>query len=119
MFDIPSCTVEDSHPSVCFFRDADGYFLILFREDKELNRLAGTIDDPVKYDTDNEQGYETEDDTAPVMKNEVTGTNDEYISNHDHSSKCHVLVFIDDSSDDICSSGTSVIVEYNTKAYAA
>ena len=53
------------------------------------------------------------------MEYKVTGADDEYITNHDHSSQRYVFVFIDNSGDNIRSSGTSVIIESNAQAYTA
>lgn len=97
VFAIPSGAVEYRYSAVCIFDDTVGYFVILLGEDKELDGLAGTVDNPVEHDTDDEQGDETEDYPAPVMEYKVTGADDEYITNHDHSSQRYVFVFIDNS----------------------
>ena len=80
--------------------------------------MAGTVDNPVEHDTDDEQGDETEDYPAPVMEYKVTGADDEYITNHDHSSQRYVFVFIDNSGDNIRSARTSVRRESNADAAA-
>ena len=53
------------------------------------------------------------------MKYKVTGTDNEYITNHNHSSKRYIFVFIDDGCDNICSTRTSIVVESDTEAYTA
>ena len=52
------------------------------------------------------------------MEYKVTGTDDEYIANHNHSSECHIFIFVNYGGDNICSSRTSVIVEHNAQTYA-
>ena len=53
------------------------------------------------------------------MKYKVTGTDNEYITNHNHSSEWYIFVFIDDSGDNICSTRTSIVVESDTQTYTA
>ena len=50
-FAIPSGAVEYRYSAVCIFDDTVGYFVILLGEDKELDGLAGTVDNPVEHDT--------------------------------------------------------------------
>ena len=43
----------------------------------------------------------------------------EHITNHDHPSKGYVFVFVNNSGDDIRSSGAAVIIESNAQTYTA
>ena len=94
--------------------------------------MTGTVDNPVEHNANDKQSDKTENNPAPVMKYKVTGTDNEYITNHNHSSKRYIFVFIDDGcdnietgvffkdhGDNICSTCTSIVVESDTQTYTA
>ena len=68
------------------FGDAVGNLFIIFGKDEELHRLACAVDDIIQHDTDDKQGYETENNPSPVIKYEVTGSDDDDVTCHDHTS---------------------------------
>ena len=53
------------------------------------------------------------------MEYKVAGTDDNYVTDHDHSSEWYIFVFVDDGCNDIRSTGTSVIIESDAQAHTA
>ena len=58
---------------MCIGNDAIGYLLVFFRKDKKLNRLTGTIHYQIEHIADDNQGYEPEYHSSPVVEYEITG----------------------------------------------
>ena len=96
-----------------FFRNAVGNLCIIFRKDKELYRLTGAVDYIVQNETDDKQGNETEYHSAPVVKDEIAWTDDNDITEHDHSSESNVLIFINNGCNDIGTTCAAVIIKYH------
>ena len=53
------------------------------------------------------------------MEYEVTGTDDNHIAKHHHTSQCDVFILMYDGGDDIRSSRASVAIEYDSEACTA
>ena len=49
MLRVPACAIENGYTTMCLTVDNIGYLVVLLRENKELYRLASTIDDVVEY----------------------------------------------------------------------
>ena len=86
----------------------------MFRENQELYRLSGTVDDIIYHDTHDKEYTEAEQHAPPVVENEITGRNDDNIAIHHHPSQRYILVLVDNPGDDIRSAGTTVVTEYDT-----
>ena len=83
---IPSYTIEYGHSAVGLFGYTVGNLFVVFRENKELYGLTGAIYNIVQNETDDKQRYEAEYHSSPVIENEITRTDDDNVTDHDHAS---------------------------------
>lgn len=116
---ITAYAVENGASAVQVVNDPFGYFVVLLREDEELDRLAVTVQHHVEHIITYKHLYKTENDLFDVMKQKKRRTDDEEIAEQQGATNGYILIFVDNSPDDIRTSRTAVCREYKSETGSA
>lgn len=115
---VPALAIEYCH-AVAALVDGIGKALVVAREDGELHGLVATAYAVVERHAADEEHDETEDDTCPVVEDEVAGGDDDHVASHDDCAERHGLVLVDDGSDDVGAAGGTMVLKAECESYAA
>ena len=91
----------------------DRLFAGILSKDKELNRLTGTIHYQIEHIADDNQCYEPEYHSSPVVEYEIAGWYNNDVAIQYHATKRYITVFVYHCGNDVGATCASVIDKDN------
>ena len=116
---VPSVTVEYGDTMIELLCYRGGNLLMLPREDEELHRCATCVHHPVEHEVLDDHGAQTEHnlidpvDGLAEFGNEKTAADDKQVDTYQHLAKREIVELVHTSSNDVRSSGRTVVEEYD------